>query len=51
VDKRTCMILTATSLVVCACCAIIGQYVAAGVMGVTAAAAVAVFRFRDGRSR
>lgn len=49
-DKRTCVILTVTSLVVCACCALIGQYIAAGIMGLTAAAAVAVFRRRQ-RSR
>ena len=37
-DKRTCVILTVTSLVVCACCVLIGQYVVAGVMGLTAVA-------------
>ena len=48
-DKRTCVILTVTSLVVCACCVLIGQYVAAGVMGLTAAAAVTVFRRQRSR--
>lgn len=44
---RTCVILTVACLVVCACCALAGQYVAAGVMGLTAVAAAAVFRRRQ----
>lgn len=43
-NQRTCVILTVTCLVVCACCIVIGQYIAAAIMGVTALAAVIVYR-------
>jgi uncharacterized membrane protein YfcA len=52
VSKRNCLILAVTSLVVCGCCIVIGQYIASAVMGVTALATVAVFllgRRRDSR--
>lgn len=43
------VILTAGSLVICACCVIIGQYLAAGIMALSAVADVAIFWWRRGR--
>jgi hypothetical protein len=43
VNKRNCLVLTVTSLVVCGCCIVTGQYIASAVMGATAVATVAVF--------